>query len=55
VTVDARSSSPDAIVVGAGLAGLVAAHELTRAGRQVALLDRVPQALGLDGTPVDGL
>jgi len=30
----------DAIVVGAGLAGLVAARELTRAGRRVALLDQ---------------
>ena len=31
---------PDAIVVGAGLAGLVAAHELTAAGKTVALLDQ---------------
>lgn len=30
----------DVIVVGAGLAGLVAAHEATRAGRRVALLDQ---------------
>jgi len=30
----------DAIVVGAGLAGLVAARELTAAGRRVALLDQ---------------
>ncbi|MFJ4033823.1 FAD-binding dehydrogenase [Streptomyces griseoluteus] len=30
----------DAIVVGAGLAGLVAAHELTSRGRKVALLDQ---------------
>jgi predicted oxidoreductase len=30
----------DVIVVGAGLAGLVAAHELTSAGRRVALLDQ---------------
>ncbi|BCB90490.1 FAD-binding dehydrogenase [Phytohabitans suffuscus] len=30
----------DAIVVGAGLAGLVAAHELTAAGRKVAVLDQ---------------
>ena len=30
----------DVIVVGAGLAGLVAAHELTRRGRTVALLDQ---------------
>ena len=30
----------DAIVVGAGLSGLVAAHELTSRGRRVALLDQ---------------
>lgn len=30
----------DAIVVGAGLAGLAAAHELTRAGKMVALVDQ---------------
>ena len=30
----------DAIVVGAGIAGLVAAHELTEAGRTVALVDQ---------------
>src|SRR5690349_13947238 len=30
----------DVIVVGAGLAGLVAAHELTAAGKRVALLDQ---------------
>lgn len=37
----------DAIVVGAGLAGLVACHELIRAGRSVILLDAEPlQALG---------
>ena len=30
----------DAIIIGAGLAGLVAAHELTRAGRRVILLDQ---------------
>ncbi|GAA4064965.1 MULTISPECIES: FAD-binding dehydrogenase [Actinomadura] len=30
----------DVIIVGAGLAGLVAAHELTRRGRKVALLDQ---------------
>ncbi len=32
--------TPDAIVVGAGLAGLVAAHELTKAGRRVLILDQ---------------
>ncbi|MGV7750506.1 FAD-dependent oxidoreductase, partial [Mycobacterium kansasii] len=31
---------PDAIVVGAGLAGLVAAYELSRAGRRVLVLDQ---------------
>src|SRR5699024_2119878 len=30
---DRDRTRPDAIIVGAGLAGLVAAHELTRAGR----------------------
>ena len=30
----------DAIVVGAGLAGLVAANELVQAGRRVALVDQ---------------
>ena len=30
----------DVIVVGAGLAGLVATHELTTRGRKVALLDQ---------------
>jgi uncharacterized protein len=39
--------TPDAIVVGAGLAGLVAAHELTAAGRRVALVDQEgPNDLG---------
>ncbi len=31
---------PDVIVVGAGLAGLVAAHELVKAGRRVLILDQ---------------
>ncbi|WP_110241696.1 FAD-binding dehydrogenase [Nocardioides gilvus] len=31
---------PDAIVVGAGLAGLVATHELTQAGKKVLVLDQ---------------
>lgn len=40
-------STPDVIVVGAGLAGLVAAHELTAAGRHVALVDQEgPNDLG---------
>ncbi|MBB5915853.1 hypothetical protein BJY24_004765 [Nocardia transvalensis] len=34
------SDSPDVIVVGAGLAGLVATYELTRAGRRVLVLDQ---------------
>jgi uncharacterized protein len=34
------SVDADVIVVGAGLAGLVAAHELTAAGRRVALIDQ---------------
>ncbi|WP_227981823.1 FAD-binding dehydrogenase [Nocardia spumae] len=34
------SSQPDVIVVGAGLAGLVAAYELTRAGRRVLIVDQ---------------
>jgi uncharacterized protein len=34
----------DAIVVGAGLAGLVATAELTRAGRRVLLLDQEPES-----------
>jgi predicted oxidoreductase len=37
---DAAKSGVDAVVVGHGLAGLVAAHELTAAGRKVALLDQ---------------
>ncbi|MEU6558357.1 FAD-binding dehydrogenase [Nocardia nova] len=34
------SQQPDVIVVGAGLAGLVATYELTRAGRRVLVLDQ---------------
>jgi predicted oxidoreductase len=37
-------SSSDAIVVGAGLAGLVAAAELVAAGRRVTILDQEPEA-----------
>ncbi|GAA4386541.1 FAD-binding dehydrogenase [Tsukamurella soli] len=33
-------TAPDAIIVGAGLAGLVAAHELTKAGRRVLIIDQ---------------
>ncbi|WP_280365431.1 FAD-binding dehydrogenase [Nocardia wallacei] len=36
----APSHQPDVIVVGAGLAGLVATYELTRAGRRVLVLDQ---------------
>ena len=34
----------DAIVVGAGLAGLVAASELVQAGKRVVLVDQEPEA-----------
>lgn len=40
----ADAETPDAIVVGAGLAGLVAAYELTRAGRRVLIVDQENQA-----------
>lgn len=36
--------SADAVVVGAGLAGLVAAHEIASAGRSVIVLDQEPPA-----------
>lgn len=36
--------APDAIIVGAGLAGLVAAFELTRAGRSVLIVDQEDRA-----------
>ncbi|MBB5936243.1 FAD-binding dehydrogenase [Streptomyces zagrosensis] len=38
------SDAADVIVVGAGLAGLVAAYELTRAGRRVVIVDQENQA-----------
>jgi predicted oxidoreductase len=38
------SNDTDVIVVGAGLAGLVAASELIDAGRRVILLDQEPEA-----------
>ncbi|MGA8335909.1 MAG: FAD-dependent oxidoreductase, partial [Solirubrobacteraceae bacterium] len=38
------SSDADVIVVGAGLAGLVATAELVNAGRRVILLDQEPEA-----------
>lgn len=43
-TPQAEGFTPDAIVVGAGLAGLVAAYELTRAGRRVLILDQENRA-----------
>ena len=39
----AKTNEYDAIVVGAGLAGLVAAYEITRAGKKVLLLDQEPE------------
>jgi predicted oxidoreductase len=39
-----RSNAADVIVVGAGLAGLVATAELSDAGRRVLLLDQEPEA-----------
>ncbi|MFE3800102.1 FAD-dependent oxidoreductase, partial [Nocardia tengchongensis] len=36
--------NPDVIVVGAGLAGLVATHELVKAGRRVLVLDQENRA-----------
>ncbi len=42
-----RSDAFDAVIVGAGLAGIVTALELLRAGRRVALVDRdLPERLG---------
>ncbi len=38
-----ESNQYDAIIVGAGLAGLVAAYEITRAGKKVLLLDQEPE------------
>ncbi|GAA1773698.1 FAD-binding dehydrogenase [Agromyces lapidis] len=40
----AAASTPDAIIVGAGLAGLVAASELVDAGRRVVVVDQEPAA-----------
>src|ERR1700712_2720832 len=40
----APASAADVIVVGAGLAGLVATAELADAGRRVLLLDQEPEA-----------
>jgi predicted oxidoreductase len=38
------AGNADAIVVGAGLAGLVAASELVDAGKHVVILDQEPEA-----------
>ncbi|MGX5694709.1 FAD-binding dehydrogenase [Agromyces soli] len=40
----ARNIEPDAIIVGAGLSGLVAAAELVDAGRRVVIVDQEPAA-----------
>ena len=37
-------STSDAIVIGAGLAGLVAAAELVDAGKRVTILEQEPEA-----------
>src|ERR1700757_824121 len=37
-------NDPDVIIVGAGLAGLVAAHELVKAGKRVLILDQENRA-----------
>jgi len=44
VTTKARPAAADVIVVGAGLAGLVAAAELADAGRRVLLVEQEPEA-----------
>lgn len=41
---DGRTMTSDAIVIGAGLAGLVAAAELVDAGKHVTILDQEPEA-----------
>ncbi len=40
----AQAETSDAIVVGAGLAGLVAAAELIAAGRHVTIVDQEPES-----------
>jgi glycine/D-amino acid oxidase-like deaminating enzyme len=63
----AQAYEADAVIVGAGLAGLVATAELASAGHRVLLLDREPapslgglqtglcgRVLGADGEPVTG-
>ena len=42
--VQPQSSPPDAIIIGAGLAGLVAAGELIDAGKHILVLDQEPEA-----------
>ena len=42
-----NSTQHDAVIIGGGLAGIVCALELLRAGKQVALIDRdTPERLG---------
>ena len=41
---DLDQTLPDAIIVGAGLAGLVAAHELTLTGKRVLVIDQENRA-----------
>ena len=41
---EVRDFQPDAIVVGSGLAGLVATYEATRAGKRVLVLDQENRA-----------
>src|SRR6266516_6253749 len=48
MSMHAQATDADVIVVGAGLAGLVAAAELADAGRRVILVDQEPES-GLGG------
>jgi phytoene dehydrogenase-like protein len=50
MTVKSKSRTCEVLVVGAGLAGLVASLQLQREGRQVLLIDRRNQVGGLCGT-----
>jgi predicted oxidoreductase len=44
VPTESRSSEADVVVVGAGLAGLVATAELADAGKRVILVEQEPEA-----------